>query len=171
MKMDRDPFDPRLIALQARSQRPRPEPRCSGPAWPGPRRDRPLEHLVADASIAELGENLMRTLRWIRRLPLLGLLLLTAAPALHAESKTFKCMIEGRTVYQQTVCPVSSQSDDVKPAAEAASASHPAASHPCTRSAASSAAPSAGAVCGTRGRAEKTGAQVKEKSESDGGAR
>jgi hypothetical protein len=46
---------------------------------------------------------------------LLCFALATAAP-IHAQTKMFKCMVDGRTVYQQTGCPVvSSQTDEGNP--------------------------------------------------------
>jgi hypothetical protein len=60
------------------------------------------------------------------RLLLLSCVLVAAAPPMHAQTKMFKCIIDGRTVYQQTGCPVSARADDVKPVAGVTSASQPA---------------------------------------------
>ena len=62
------------------------------------------------------------------RLLLLSCVLVAAAPPMHAQTKMFKCIIDGRTVYQQTACPVGPRSDDIKPVAGVASANQPAAS-------------------------------------------
>jgi hypothetical protein len=49
-------------------------------------------------------------------------LLLLASPAPHAQgSKMYKCLIDGRTVYQQTACPANAI--DAKPGAASAGAS------------------------------------------------
>ena len=45
----------------------------------------------------------MKTSRWLALWPLFSALLCTGA---QAQSKTYKCMIDGRTVFQQSACPV-----------------------------------------------------------------
>ena len=40
-----------------------------------------------------------------------------------AQTRMFKCVVEGHTVYQQTACPVNRQIDEVASAAQAASTS------------------------------------------------
>ena len=56
---------------------------------------------------------------------LMTLLALTveSIPLAAAQTRMFKCMSEGHTVYQQTACPVSQQASEVSSAARAASAS------------------------------------------------
>ena len=58
----------------------------------------------------------MKTPRWLALLPLLF-----ALPALQAQaqSKTYRCLIDGRTVFQQSACPVGAEPEPIKPAAEA----------------------------------------------------
>src|SRR5258705_9475336 len=63
------------------------------------------------------------------RLLMLACVLLTAALATHAQTKMFKCIIDARTVYQQTGCLVGSLADDVKPIAGTAAASGKARTH------------------------------------------
>lgn len=65
----------------------------------------------------------MNTSRWMALpLPLLGALLSLSA---QAQSKTYKCIIDGRTVFQQSACPVTAEPEVVntvaKPAAAASS--------------------------------------------------
>jgi len=79
------------------------------------------------------------------RLLMLACVLLTAALTTHAQTKMFKCIIDARTVYQQTGCPVGSLADDVKPTAGTAAASRPAASGPSMRGGARAATPPASA--------------------------
>jgi len=64
------------------------------------------------------------------RTPLLLMpcLLIAVALPTHAQTKMFKCIIDGRTVYQQTGCPVGLRADDVKSIAETAAAYRPPAS-------------------------------------------
>jgi len=81
------------------------------------------------------------SMRWL----VLCCVSIAAAPLTHAQTKMFKCMIDGRTVYQQTACPVSARADDVKPVAAAASANQLPASGPSARAGARAAAPSASA--------------------------
>lgn len=61
----------------------------------------------------------MKTSRWLALWPLFSALLCTGA---QAQSKTYKCMIDGRTVFQQSACPVSAEPEAAKPAAEASAA-------------------------------------------------
>ena len=61
----------------------------------------------------------MKTPRWLALWPLFAALLCTGAMA---QSKTYKCMIDGRTVFQQSACPVSAEPEAAKPAAEASAA-------------------------------------------------
>jgi hypothetical protein len=57
---------------------------------------------------------------------------LVAVPLAHAQSqKMFKCLIDGRTVYQQTACPANAV--DAKRSPDAASAAASAASQPAAR--------------------------------------
>jgi len=102
----------------------------------------------------------MKTSCGERLLLLLGMLV-AAAPPTHAQTKMFKCIIDGRTVYQQTACPVNPQADDVKPLAEAASAYRPPASRPSARATARAATPSASAASNSQTQAETTGARGK----------
>jgi hypothetical protein len=102
----------------------------------------------------------METSCWARLLPLFGVLL-AAAPTTHAQTKMYKCIIDGRTVYQQTACPASAQADDVKPTAKATSASRQAASHPSVRPAAHGAKPSTSSASNPTMRSEPEGAQGK----------
>jgi hypothetical protein len=74
----------------------------------------------------------MKTPCWNRLLPLFAVLI-AAAPPINAQSKMFKCTIDGRTVYQQTACPVTQQANDAKPAAEAAFAPASSASRAAAR--------------------------------------
>lgn len=62
----------------------------------------------------------MRGDRWDTLL--LGGLVFAAASQVYAQGKMFKCVADGHTVYQQTACPVSQDSNEVRPAARAASA-------------------------------------------------
>jgi hypothetical protein len=105
-------------------------------------------------------EHRMKTSCWARLLPLFGVLL-AAIPTTHAQTKMYKCIIDGRTVYQQTACPVNAQTDDVKPTAEAASASRQTASHPSVRPAAHGAKPSASSASNPPMRTEPEDAQGK----------
>ena len=100
----------------------------------------------------------MTTPCWNRLLPLFALMV-TAAPPTNAQSKMFKCMIDGRTVYQQTACPVTQQANDAKPAAEAAFAPASFASQATAR--ARAATPSASVASGSPMQAEPTGARAK----------
>lgn len=51
-------------------------------------------------------ENLMKVARW-KILPLLFVALQGVAPQLFAQGKMFKCVLSGRTTYQQVACPES----------------------------------------------------------------
>lgn len=55
-------------------------------------------------------------------LPTIALLIAGAAPV-SAQTKMFKCTIDGRTVYQQSGCPVSNQPTDMAPAAQSPTSS------------------------------------------------
>ena len=80
---------------------------------------------------------------------LLGVLAMAAAPA-SAQTKMFKCIVAGRTVYQQTECAAAApDKEEAKPAARAASAPRRAAS------AASGAATAPGKTSGTRDPAQR----------------
>jgi hypothetical protein len=61
----------------------------------------------------------------VRVTGLMPLLVLVAAPMLpaFAQTKMFKCMVDGHTVYQQTACPVIPQIDVAASAPQATSAS------------------------------------------------
>lgn len=61
---------------------------------------------------------MMRTIRCLLLVPVLSAL--AAAP--QAQTKMYKCVSGGRTVYQQTACPVAAQADEAKASAPAASA-------------------------------------------------
>jgi len=100
----------------------------------------------------------MTTPCWNRLLPLFALMV-TAAPPTNAQSKMFKCTIDGRTIYQQTGCQVTQQANDSKPAAEAAFAPASSASRATTR--ARAATPSASLASGSPMQSEPTGARVK----------
>lgn len=58
-----------------------------------------------------------RTIACLILVPMLS----TFAMATQAQSKMFKCVSGGRTVYQQTACPVAAQADEAKASAPAAS--------------------------------------------------
>lgn len=57
----------------------------------------------------------------VRRGGLAILILVATAVSAHAQTKMFKCLIDGRTVYQQSGCPVSLSASEPAPAAAAAS--------------------------------------------------
>ena len=106
-------------------------------------------------SLDDEGEgNLMKILCWNCLLPLFAVLIAAAPPA-NAQSKMFKCMIDGRTVYQQTACPVTQQANAAKPAADAASAPASSASRPTAR------APAASVISGSPMQAGPTGVRAK----------
>jgi hypothetical protein len=79
---------------------------------------------------------------------LLLLLAAGSAPVQAQGLKMFKCLIDGRTVYQQTACPPNAI--DVKRAAEPASAPASAASPATTRAAVPAASVPAGAASNPR---------------------
>jgi hypothetical protein len=53
---------------------------------------------------------------------LLALVVVLMLPA-YAQTKMFKCILDGHTVYQQTACPVTSQINDAASAPQATSTS------------------------------------------------
>jgi hypothetical protein len=65
--------------------------------------------------------SLIRT-PWSVEVSLL-LLLAAAALSVHAQTKMFKCVHEGRTVYQQSGCPVTQAASEAVPAATSVSLS------------------------------------------------
>jgi hypothetical protein len=52
-------------------------------------------------------------------------LLAAVTTGAHAQTKMFKCVVDGRTIYQQTACAVQPAADEAKAAAAAASAPRP----------------------------------------------
>jgi hypothetical protein len=68
---------------------------------------------------------------------------MAAAGLAQGQTKMFKCVVDGRTAYQQTACSISSPAADAKPMAEAAAAPQPAASGASSRAGARAAKPHA----------------------------
>ena len=93
------------------------------------------------------------------RMLLLAGLLLAAAPPLRAQSKMYKCIIDGRTIYQQTACPAAQRGSEANPTAAVASAVANSASHVSAKTHA--AARSASAASSSPAQAETTGANAK----------
>ena len=93
---------------------------------------------------------------WTLQLSLLSVLLALTS-SLNAQTKLFKCIVQGRTVYQQTARPVVASEESSRPA-EAAPASSSPASHTARRQTAKHAA---SAASDATSKADTTGAESK----------